>query len=88
MTALEIKTHDENMLAVFAKGSITDLKPLLTQVLKIPSIFKEMFSARIKQTHPTAYAGESLSKVGFLQYWKDTNSQSLDPKRRLFNIIA
>ena len=30
MTALELKTHEDSMLAVFSKGSITDLKPLLT----------------------------------------------------------
>lgn len=30
MTALQLKTHEDNMMAVFAKGSITDLKPLLT----------------------------------------------------------
>lgn len=47
-----------------------------------------MVATRIKQTHPTAFAGESLSKVGFLQFWKDSNFQLMNPKRRLFDIIA
>jgi hypothetical protein len=73
---------------VFEKGPISDLKLLCTQVLKIPTIFKEMLGTRIKKTHPTAYQTDKLTKAGFLLYWKDTNQQSQDPKRRLFNLIA
>jgi hypothetical protein len=34
-------------------------------VLKIPTIFKEMLATRIKKTHPTAFAADKLTKVGF-----------------------
>jgi hypothetical protein len=39
--------------------------------MKIPTIFKEMVATRIKKTHPNAFAGESLTKVGFITFWKD-----------------
>jgi hypothetical protein len=50
---------------VFEKGPISDLKLLCSQVLKIPTIFKEMLAARIKKTHPTAYQADKLTKTGF-----------------------
>lgn len=65
--------QEEAINKVFDKGSITDLKQLCMQVLKIPTIFKEMLATRIKKTHPTAFQSDKLTKAGFLTYWKDGN---------------
>jgi hypothetical protein len=50
---------------VFEKGPVSDLKLLCSQVLKIPTIFKEMLAVRIKKTHQTAYQSDKLTKTGF-----------------------
>jgi len=65
-SALELKSHEENLNRIFDKGAITDLKPLLSQIMKIPTIFKDMVATRIKKTHPTAFVGDKLLKAGFV----------------------
>lgn len=84
----EQSNQEHNINQIFEKGPITDLKQLCSNVLKIPNIFSTMLATRIQLTHASAYTADKLSKAGFAQFWQDTNSQSQDPRRRLFNLLA
>jgi hypothetical protein len=54
---------------------MSDLAPICSEVMQIPTIFNSMLQDRIKLMTPSAFTtGEksNLTKAGFLQWAKDT----------------
>lgn len=47
-----------------------------------------MLGDRIKLTHPGSFAGDKVTKQGYSTWHKDTNQATIEPKRRLFNLLA
>ena len=67
--------------------SLDDFDFIVTDVLKIPKIFKKMAFDRIKEIEKLDEKLEKLPKQNFINFYKK-NSESVDVKRQVFKLIA